>query len=130
VADVYSCFRNDAEEKPRQKRGVADIYFHFQSVEMRLKTQGHCHQAAYIFLLIYCTRIIVSVFVQYIKNSASALKLMLLCLNTLLKESVDWKNLHIYMVSLHEEEEPNGGKKGTRRRGPSLVRTPKGTYHW
>jgi len=33
---------------------------------------------------------------------------MLRCLDTLLKESVDWKNEHIDMVSLHEEEEPNG----------------------
>jgi len=35
---------------------------------------------------------------------------MLWHLDTLLKISVDWKNLHIDMVSLHEEEEeePNG----------------------
>ena len=33
---------------------------------------------------------------------------MLWRLDTLLKESVDWKILHIDMVSLHEEEEePN-----------------------
>jgi len=35
------------------------------------------------------------------------------------------------MVSLHVEEEPNGRlKEPTRCRGPSLVGTPKGTYHW
>jgi len=61
---MFICHRNDAEEKPHQKRGVADIYFHFQYVEMRLKTQGHCHQAAYIFSLISCTRIIISVLVR------------------------------------------------------------------
>jgi len=38
---------------------------------------------------------------------------MLWRLDTLLKESIDWKNLHIDMVSLHEEEEeePNGRLK-------------------
>jgi len=30
---MFSYHRNDAEEKPRQKRGVADVYFHFQSIE-------------------------------------------------------------------------------------------------
>jgi len=36
------------------------------------------------------------------------------------------------MVSLHEEEEePNGRlKEPMRHRGPSLIRTPKGTSHW
>ena len=48
---MFIYHRNDAEEKSYQKRGVADVYFHFQSVEMRLKTQGHCHQAAYISML-------------------------------------------------------------------------------
>jgi len=33
---------------------------------------------------------------------------MLWHLDTLLKGSVDWKNEHINMVSLREEEEPNG----------------------
>ena len=31
---------------------------------------------------------------------------MLWHLNTLLEESVDWKNQHIDMVPLHEEAEP------------------------
>jgi len=35
------------------------------------------------------------------------------------------------MVSLHEEEKPNGRQKEPmRNRGPSLVGTPKGTSHW
>jgi len=33
---------------------------------------------------------------------------MLRHLDMLLKESADWKNQHIDMVSLHKEEEPNG----------------------
>jgi len=32
------------------------------------------------------------------------------------------------MVLLYEEEEPNEGT--TRRRGPTLVGTLKGTFHW
>jgi len=32
-------------------------------------------------------------------------------LDTLLKESVNWKNYHIGMVLLHKEEEPNGTKE-------------------
>jgi len=43
-------------------------------------------------------------------------------LDTLLVESVDWKNID--MVSLHEEEEPSGRK--TRHRGPTLIGRPKG----
>jgi len=40
---------------------------------------------------------------------------MLWRLDTLLKESVDWKNEHIDMISLHEEEEdPNGRSKEQR----------------
>ena len=41
------------EIKPRKKKGMADILFHFQSVKMRLKAQGQndCHQSAYISML-------------------------------------------------------------------------------
>jgi len=35
---------------------------------------------------------------------------MLWRLDTLLKESVDWKKYHIDMVSLHEEEEEPSGR--------------------
>jgi len=69
--------RNDAEEKLRQKR------FHFQSEAGR----AYIHALTSSFRSY--TRIIVSVLVQC---SASTLKLMLWRLDTLLKESVDWKN--------------------------------------
>ena len=50
---MFICRQNDAEEKPHQKRSMVDVYFHCQSVEMRLKTQRHYHQAAYISMLSY-----------------------------------------------------------------------------
>ena len=43
------------------------------------------------FSLLSGTRIIVSVLVQYLYSSTSTLKLVLWHLDTLLKESVDWK---------------------------------------
>jgi len=40
--------------------------------------------------------------------------MMLWHLDALLEESVDWKNEHIEMVLLYEEEEPNGRLKEQR----------------
>jgi len=45
-----------------------------------------------------------------------------------LKKSVDWGNYHLDMDSLQKSIMEDKGKM--RRRGPTLVRTPKGTSHW
>ena len=96
--------------------------FIFKSVEMRLNTQGQnvCHQAAYIIyaatptsmscLVVSCTRsIILSVLVQYFLSSTRALNNVVVSRYTA-QESVDWRNQHVDMVLLlEEEEEPNGG---------------------
>ena len=50
---------------------------------------------------------------------------MLWCLDTLLKESVDWK---IYTLILHEEEEPNGRWKEQQGTKASHLSKPEKAY--
>jgi len=95
---------------------------------MRLKTEGQndCRSHIYIYILsrpLQCTfysylafRGITSVLVQYLLSSASALKLMLWCLDTLLKESVIGKIntlvwFHCMKKSLMEDKRNNKAQR-------------------
>jgi len=88
LRNLLICRQNDAEENA--KRGAWQPFSFIFNPLNEVNTQRHCHQAAYISMLSYPLFCSYLALVLYI--SASDFKLMVWRLDTLRKESVDWKN--------------------------------------